>query len=193
MGTSNAARMMSEPKTDAPADPARLTRLVREHFKGVFRIALRLGVPRAVAEDAAQEVFVILSRKLSSVEVGREKSFLVGTAVRVAANIRRSQRARAVVLEPAGDAQAADPGPLPDALMEAREARALLERVLTAMPDEHRTVFVLFEFEGLSQPEIADVVEIPVGTVASRLRRAREIFDAEVRKLRIAHEGRERE
>jgi RNA polymerase sigma-70 factor (ECF subfamily) len=61
----------------------------------------------------------------------------------------------------------------PEQLTDQRQARAMLDRVLDQMDIDLRTVFVLHEFEELNMSEIADVLEIPRGTVASRLRRAR--------------------
>jgi RNA polymerase sigma-70 factor, ECF subfamily len=77
-----------------------------------------------------------------------------------------------------------DPGPLPDAAAEMRQRRLILDRVLDALPIDLRTVFILFEIEGLGSPEIASMLSIPVGTVASRLRRAREAFQAEAGRVR---------
>ena len=65
-------------------------------------------------------------------------------------------------------------------LLERRQARALLDRLLDEMLEELRVVFVLFELEELSIKEIAELCEIPVGTVASRLRRARDDFEQRV-------------
>jgi len=74
---------------------------------------------------------------------------------------------------------------LPDEELERREAIALLDGVLTALPDESRRVFVLSDIEGMSAPEVAVFENIPVGTVASRLRRARELFAAHVRATQV--------
>jgi RNA polymerase sigma-70 factor, ECF subfamily len=68
-------------------------------------------------------------------------------------------------------------GPDPEALVEAKQRRARLERALDELPEEQRAVFVLFEVEGMSRREIAELLELPAGTVASRLRRAREHFE----------------
>ena len=63
-------------------------------------------------------------------------------------------------------------------LLEQKRHRELLDRILDTLTQDLRTAFVLFELEDLSVPEIAEVLEIPTGTVASRLRRAREQFGA---------------
>jgi RNA polymerase sigma-70 factor (ECF subfamily) len=74
------------------------------------------------------------------------------------------------------------PLPGPDELSDQKRARELLNRVLEDMTLELRTVFILFELEGLRSPEIAEMVGVPLGTVASRLRRAREAFRELVQK-----------
>ena len=172
--------------TPAPAREAsvsstdRLTILFQRHFDLVWRTVRRLGVPPEAVDDAAQEVFVIASRRLASIEEGKERAFLYGTAVRVASTARRtSSRRRAA--SPADDAiDPADPAPAPDELVDRKRARALLDELVARLPDDTRPVFVLYELEGLTMDEIAACLEVPPGTVASRLRRAREVFQAAV-------------
>src|SRR5262245_20902395 len=79
---------------DAVAREAALARLLTQHFRMVWRALRRLGVPVHAVDDAAQEVFLIASRKLDSIEAGQEKRFLYGVALRVAANTRRARAAR---------------------------------------------------------------------------------------------------
>jgi RNA polymerase sigma-70 factor, ECF subfamily len=81
---------------------------------------------------------------------------------------------------------AEDPAPSPEALADQARARATLDRVIGAMPLEVRAVFVSFELEGLTMAEIAEATDTPPGTVASRLRRGREIFSERVKKLQEA-------
>jgi RNA polymerase sigma-70 factor, ECF subfamily len=175
----------------APATPhgRRLRQLLDQHFREVWRVLRRLGVPSSTVDDAAQQVFIVAAQKLSQVRPGSERAFLVSTAVRVAANARRAASAREVA-----DASAADqidPTPSAEALLDEKRLRILLDRVLDALPDELRSVFVLFELEGLSASQIAELLEIPPGTVASRLRRAREQFHAAAKRTRaqIAFRG----
>jgi len=158
------------------------------YFATVWRTACRLGLSDAAAEDVAQEVFVVAAERLGDIAEGKERAFLIGTAVRVAANARRvaSRRpdaAGAVDVGALGET-AADPAPGPEELLDRRRARALLDRALDALEDDLRVVLVLTELDAMSAPEIAAALEIPVGTVASRLRRAREEFGRNVRRLR---------
>jgi RNA polymerase sigma-70 factor (ECF subfamily) len=146
----------------------------------VWRTLRGLGVPPATADDAAQEVFVIALQRLPTIVMGSERSFLLGTAVRVAANHRRKLARSRVISGAAEIAEPPDPAPGPEELAALGEQRAILESVLSQMPDELRAVFVLFELEGLSSAEIGQILGIPTGTVASRLRRARADFHARV-------------
>ncbi len=72
----------------------------------------------------------------------------------------------------------------PEELLERRQTRALLDEVLETMPLPQRSVFVLFELEGMTTPEIAESLDLPLGTAASRLRRARELFLKESKRVR---------
>lgn len=167
----------------AAAGEDRLRRIFDEEFDLVWRYLRRLGLGPADADDGAQQVFVIAARKLDCIMPGKERAFLCGTAYKVAADIRRkTTRRREVADEAIGEL--AEPGLRPDDVAEQRRARALLDQALDALPAELRSVFVLFELEELTTPQIADALELPVGTVASRLRRARESFRDIVKRLR---------
>jgi len=79
-----------------------------------------------------------------------------------------------------------DERPSPEERLVERQARQLLDEVLNRMPSDLRTVFVLFELEGIEVRQIAELEEIPVGTASSRLRRAREEFSAITKRVRAA-------
>ena len=162
------------------AREAKLARLLTEHFRMVWRALRRLGVPEHAVDDSAQEVFLIASRKLDAIEAGQERRFLYGVALRVAANARRALAARHET--PLGELveETASSAPSPETLLDRKRARALLDEALERLPDDLRTAFVLFELEGCSGPEVAELCAIPLGTAASRLRRAREAFQAAV-------------
>jgi RNA polymerase sigma-70 factor (ECF subfamily) len=176
---------LDQPETSAERvsaerpSPERIARLVREHYSFVWRLLRRLGLGQGDADDAAQQVFLAASGRLSAVEPARERSFLYGVALNVGARARRSLgRRREEPLEAAGERATREPNA--EQVLERREARALLDQLLDEMPEDLRVVFVLFELEELSTPEIAEVCAIPVGTAASRLRRAREDFEERV-------------
>ena len=177
-----------------PQDNARVAELLRMHFRDVWRIVRRFGVPENSADDAAQEVFIIASRRLADITPGSERPFLFSSAVRVAANVRRSLGARRECAEDDSLPEGVDPRPNAEALLDQKRLRQMLDRVLDELSDDLRVSFVLYELEGMSSPEIAELLNIPVGTVASRLRRGREAFEISAAKLkaRLHFEGGQR-
>lgn len=163
-----------------------LERAATEHFQFIWRCLRRFGVgPDHMVDDAAQRVFEIAAAKRSRIVPGKERAFLFKTALLVACEQRRTlgRRARELADE-AAVKRAAAPTPPPEEALIQREWRQRLDQVLDALPLELRTVFVLFELERLTSPEIAELLGLPVGTVASRLRRAREAFRAAAQRLR---------
>jgi RNA polymerase sigma-70 factor (ECF subfamily) len=170
---------------------ARIRRAFDLHVNTVWRVLRRLGVPEAIVDDAVQRVFIVFARRIADVELGSERPFLLSTAARVASEIRRSPKNNR---ELSGDQvlleSEVDPQPLPDELIERRRTSELLDLVLERMTESLREVFVLYEFESLTVPEIAELVQIPVGTAASRLRRARAEFKERVTKLDAARRSR---
>lgn len=172
--------------TAAPAAPVdRLTAMFHQHVSFVWRSLRRLGVPDGSVDDASQEVFIVAARHLERIATGKEKAYLFGVAIRVAADARRSQsRRRESSVEPATDSP--DPGPSVDQVVEQRRARQLLEQILNELPDDTRPVFILYELEGLTMAEIASFLELAPGTVASRLRRGRDLFTHRIAALQAA-------
>jgi RNA polymerase sigma-70 factor (ECF subfamily) len=160
-------------------DDARITAIVREYHAFVWRLLIRLGVPSRSADDATQQVFLVAMRRVSEIALGSEKSFLFGTALRIASDERRSAKNR----ELAGEVpDGADHAPSPEENVEAGRRRDILQQALLGMPLELRTVFVLFELEQMTKTEVAALLELPVGTAVSRLRRAREMFRESLRR-----------
>jgi RNA polymerase sigma-70 factor (ECF subfamily) len=170
----------------APDADARMRAMVADHFDFVWRTARRFGLRNVEADDATQRAFIVASRRLAQIAPGSERSFLFATAMRIAAETRRTHARRAEVPDDGGE-ERFDPAPLQDELVERRRAREILADVIEAMPDDVRVVFVLFELEQLTLAEVAALVRAPQGTVASRLRRAREIFE---RKIALAQKKR---
>ncbi len=121
---------------------------------------------------------------------GEERSYIFGIVVRVAANVRRGRASARKREVSEGDApESLSQGPTAETSLSRAQARALLDDILAGMPEERRMVFVLFELEELTSPEIAELLDVPVGTVASRLRRAREDFEAAVARLHARRQG----
>jgi len=155
------------------ASKARLERMFNEHHDFIWRLVRRLGLSPGSADDAAQHVFLVAAERLADIKVGSERSFLFGTALRVARSQSRTDRRW--VLEEDMDFRRSQAG-RPEDLADQHRAIDLMGRILDSMALDLRTVFILSELEGMTMPEVAALVEIPVGTAASRLRRAREAF-----------------
>jgi RNA polymerase sigma-70 factor (ECF subfamily) len=161
------------------------------HFGFVWRALRSMGVREAEVPDALQEVFLVVHQKLGEFE-GRAKitTWLFGIAMRVASTRRRSAHVRREVL--GGDVLLEIPSDGADAAeeVERRQALAMFESILDRLPIEQRVVFTLFEVEGLSGEEIAELLDIPRGTVHSRLRLARAAFREHVDRLRAQERSR---
>jgi RNA polymerase sigma-70 factor (ECF subfamily) len=144
------------------------------HGDFVWLSLQRLGIQPADMDDVAQEVFMIVHRRLESFDrKGRITTWLFGICLRVAANYRRRRRSSHEVL--AGDASDDRPSTLTaaDDLLVRREERHLAERALSQLDVAKRATFVMFEVESLSCEEIAKIMNVPIGTVHSRLHAAR--------------------
>jgi RNA polymerase sigma-70 factor (ECF subfamily) len=165
-----------------------LRELVASNLEFIWRSLRRLGVRQADADDAAQQVFLTANEKLLKIKIGSERAFLLGIAIRVASHVRRGYQRREAAHQRLSST-AAEPNPTPEELTEELEARKLLDRVLDEMSEELRVVFVLFELEELSTDEMAALLALPRGTVASRLRRAREIFHDIAKRLETQRSG----
>lgn len=144
--------------------------LYEKHAAFVWRTLRNLGVAREDVEDAAQEVFTTVFRKLGAFE-GRSsfRTWLCGIAVGVARNHTRKRSRRAELGTPAAP-EAHSPS-------ESAEAHDLVRRCLADLDESLRLVFILAELEQLTAPEIAEALTINVNTVYSRLRLARQKFE----------------
>jgi RNA polymerase sigma-70 factor (ECF subfamily) len=159
--------------------------LVEAHYDFVWRTLRYLGLADADAEDAAQQVMCVLAGRLDEIEPGAERAFLFSTARNVIRTFRRTAARRPEAPSDEMDALEAT-APATDDLLDERRAHEVLQSVLHAMSVELRLVFVLYEIEELTVPAIAGMIGIPSGTVASRLRRAREEFQAIVQRMKAA-------
>jgi RNA polymerase sigma-70 factor (ECF subfamily) len=171
----------SRPAAPPEEAESRLASIIKTHYAAVWRVVRRLGVAEAFAEDAVQQAFVVASTRLDHIEARAERAFLLATAARIAANNRRSAAVRYESPEEDIGRRASDvPGA--EELVDEKRLRELFDEVLAGLPDELRTVLVLFEVEDVEMADIATALGIPRGTVASRLRRARAAFAAAARR-----------
>jgi RNA polymerase sigma-70 factor (ECF subfamily) len=146
-----------------------------------------MGIAEADVDDVFQEVFVVAHRRLGDFE-GRSsvQTWLYGICVRVASDYRKRARARSDGRESSGHQQAVAPSQEDDVAM--HQARAELDRILGALDDEKRAVFVLYEIEELPMPEVAAAIGCPLQTAYWRLHAARREVEAMLTRLR-AKEG----
>jgi len=176
------------PVSDADMDPdqALACRLARRemgalreayelHGERVQRLCQRLLGRRADAEDAAQEVFLKLFERAGRFD-GRARfsTWLHRLTVNLCLHRMERERLRLVRALPEDEGALVDPSASPPESLSRTEARESLQRLLARLSPEHRAVLVLRELEQLSYQEIAAALELPEGTVMSRLSRARE-------------------
>jgi RNA polymerase sigma-70 factor (ECF subfamily) len=167
-----------------------LEKVYDEHFRYVYKTLRRLGVPASEVEDASQEVFLVVHRKLQEFEGrGKLSTWLFSICYRNASERRRRARVRMIEVSDDDAVQSSvDPAPDAAAHVAKREGMRVLEEILERMSLEQRAVFTLYELEGLEGDEIASALELPKGTVYSRLRTAREVFARCVERFRIQQE-----
>jgi RNA polymerase sigma-70 factor (ECF subfamily) len=133
------------------------------------------------AEDLAHEVFLVLHKELHKYDPGRPiRPWLFAFCFRVASHYRRKAR-REVIDEATPELEDTTEGA--DALVDRERRRQLVLLALDALDLDRRAVFVLHELDGVTCEQIARTLEIPVGTVYSRLRTARQEFAAKVTRL----------
>lgn len=167
---------------DPAADRARLQAMFDAHHDLVWRTLRRYGLDPEAAADVAQQAFLIAVERIGDIWPGRERAFLIGTALRLA----RSARRTAARLDPQGQ--------LDERVLSSSHAESqamtleLLDHVLSKLDRTLVEVFVLFDVEGFSTVEISRALDIPAGTVASRIRRAREEFRAVTARLELVLE-----
>jgi RNA polymerase sigma-70 factor, ECF subfamily len=164
-------------ETETPVDAASFRSIYEEHSGFVWRVLIHLGIADAQLDDALQEVFIVVHRRLDSYDPALSmRAWLRGIARNVAHHIKRAaarehRRRDALASETAHIA----PFELAPELRWVRD-------ILMQMDEPMREVLVLADVEGLTAPEIADTLEINVNTAYSRLRIARQRFAEAVRR-----------
>lgn len=171
-----------------PAQALRFRRIFDDTHDLAWRLLRRFGVPAERVEDAVQQVFLITAERLDDIHLGSERAFVYGVALGVSRTLGR-QRWREVLGDDADQRGAVQPAA--DALLDRKRLVEACDRILERLSTDLREVFVLHEIEGLSGAEIAKLMAIPPGTVSSRLRRARQLFRAEVEALNTVRDAME--
>jgi RNA polymerase sigma-70 factor (ECF subfamily) len=176
----------SEDRISRPGVVRSFDEVYRDGFRFVWRSLKRLGVRDAYLDDAVQDVFLVVHRKLAEFE-GRSsiRTWLFRIAMRVAKDHRRTHERRPTTS--LHDESIATPESSPLERAAQREKIDLLHSILETLDDDKRAAFILGELEGMSGPEMADALGVPVDTAYSRLRAANASFNAAYeRRLRRA-------
>jgi RNA polymerase sigma-70 factor (ECF subfamily) len=175
------------PGEDVACDAPSLREVFAAHLGYVWRIARALGVPADDADDVAQEVFLVVLRRLHTFRrTGSLRGWLFGITRNVVfrhqrAHVRRERRLSGL-LPPA-------PACEPETSLELRQAAALMQEFLDQLDVDKRIAFLLADIEGMTAAEIAEALEIPLGTVFSRVRAARLKLEQFSQRLRDPQPG----
>lgn len=176
----------SELQPSSSEAPLTFDAVYAAHFRGVWRALHRLGVGRAQLDDAAQDVFLVVYRKLAEFDGRSLRGWLYAIAVRVASDYRRRPWYRRFV--PLSEL-VVDSAPDPGRASELGESVRLLHELLAELSEDQRVAFVLGELEQLTAPEIAKALGLNLNTVYSRQRAARARFDAALARRRGRRAG----
>jgi len=156
----------------------RFEALVLPHLDAAYRLARWLCRSPGDADDIVQEAFMRAYRAFDSLRGSNARAWLLAIVRNCHLSAREQQRRRAH--EPLSEEHEARPEsvtgaspPDPESASIERDERRTLERLIAALPEEQREVLLLREMEDMSYREIAAVAQVPIGTVMSRLARAR--------------------
>ena len=171
-------------------DPdAEFTALVHRQSRFVFRVAYAVLLNSHDAEDAVQETFLKLYRNRGWQGIENERAFLARVAWRVAVDLRaRNARFSVDSLDPAEPDEAESPHPGPEQNIMAGNQHTIIHSMIDALPEELRVPLVLSAFEELNSREIGSILEIPEGTVRTRLLRARQMLHQKLEAIQIRSE-----
>ena len=149
--------------------------LVRIHAQGVLNVIYRMCGDVQIAEDASQETFIQAWLHLSSYRPQTSlRNWLYRIAVNAATDMLRKEKR--ILPNDIEDLHLTDYRPGPESLFSQKEKALLVQKAVLSLPDASRAVLVLKEYEGMSYHEIADALDIPMGTVMSRLNYARKVL-----------------
>jgi RNA polymerase sigma-70 factor (ECF subfamily) len=168
------------------AEPLSPPQLYDSHFSFVWRSLRRLGIPEALAEDAAQDVFLVVHRRWESYDPkwSSVETWLFGIVLRVARNHRRSLKRRASCLVPSEGKDAVAPTVEADELVARRQAADTLDSLLETLDDDRRALFVLVHIEQMPVPTAAAALGINVNTAYWRLRTARKRLERALARMK---------
>ena len=153
--------------------------LVRVHAQGVLNVTYRMCGDIQISEDAAQEAFIRAWQNLPAYRPQTPlRNWLYRIAVNAAMDMLRKEKR--IMPDDIGDLHLTDGQLGPESLASQNERTALVQSAIRSLPDASRAVLVLREYEGLSYQEISSTLDIPVGTVMSRLNYARKLLKSKL-------------
>lgn len=153
--------------------------LVRAHARGVFNVVYRMCGDALIAEDAAQETFLRAWQNLSSYRPAMPlRNWLYRIAFNAGMDMLRKEKR--ILPDDIENMPLADGRLSLESLVSQNERTAMVQKAILSLPDASRAVLVLREYEGLSYQEISSTLDIPVGTVMSRLNYARNLLKAKL-------------
>ncbi|HVU51106.1 MAG TPA: sigma-70 family RNA polymerase sigma factor [Polyangia bacterium] len=184
-------------KTPQYAPPPGLPEIYNQHADFVFRNLRRLGVHESLIDDAVQDVFLVVHRRLGDFEARAQvTTWLFGIVLRVAQSYRRSAMRRRARLTEAPSAEVEQipmtAAESPVETLERREASALLHQLLDELDDDKRAMLVCVELEQLTVPEAAESLGLNLNTAYGRLRAARAAFNEAVARVQKQMQGNDR-
>lgn len=166
----------------------RLTQAMTRHQSRILDVLKRSGVTSSDADDVLQESLLVLAGRLDQVPERAERAFLVNTALRMAADRRRTVWGSRMDFHDDVEVWSHQMGSSnewaqhsdldPEELAKKQQAKLYLDAALASLPEDERSVFLLVEFESMSRQEVAHLLGLPNGTVASRLARSRVRFES---------------
>ena len=176
VSTANEAQLVTQAQN---GDRNAFSELVRLHVQGVLNVIYRMCGDVQLAEDAAQETFIRAWQNLSSY---RPQTSLRNWLYRIAVNagtdmLRKEKR---IVPDAIEDLHLSDGQPGLESLLLQQERTVSVQKAILSLPDASRAVLVLREYEGLSYQEISSTLDIPLGSVMSRLSYARSLLKAKL-------------
>jgi RNA polymerase sigma-70 factor (ECF subfamily) len=177
-------------QSEPPTETAQFDQVFRDCAPYVWRLLGRLGVPSSDVPDVAQEVFLVVHRRLADFE-GRSsvRTWIYSICVLVARDSSRKRLRRRELFQAELPERGAASQDAPDAALHRRHARQLVSEALSELSEDQREVFVLYELEELPITEIAEMLACPQSTVYSRLTVARRALRASFARMSLS--GRE--
>src|SRR5207342_2727405 len=164
--------------------------IVRQHWRKVFNVAYKFVAKHDEAEDLTQDIFLKIFKSLDTFDRRANfQTWLISVSRNLCIDHYRSVRKERETIDrdvDAGQLTPAAPGPSPMAALEQRDRVELLREALVKLPPALRTAVVMRDIQEHTYQEIADTLDLPEGTVKSRINRGRNELARQIRKLRGA-------